>query len=347
MKLPILSIVANKPRRRILRPGRTNSALFASSTAVAAPTVISVPESVPTPPAKPVSEVLAGATARVASQATIHPLDTLKVRLQTTSKAIKGIGRTSPGLHCGLRGVLTLYKGVLGAAAGAGFAIGTYFAFYTAARNLMTRRTNFNSSAIAFVSAGTAAAGCSVVKVPLAVCIRSVQAGVYKHPLEAAISIIRAVGIRGLFTGYLPTVVEDVPDMAVKFAAYETMRSVHKSFLTDRQPSAQEDFIFGAISGALAAACTTPVDVVKTNMMCQATSRPSMTSIAKKIMQRQGLKGFFQGVGPRALSNGMNSAIFFCFFEAFRSVLLQKQNRPFGGIVGLSKTNAMHEKGNS
>lgn len=346
MKLPILSVMANKPRRRILRPGRPNSALFASSTAVTAPTVISVPESVPTPPPKPVSEVLAGATARVASQATIHPLDTLKVRLQTTSKAV-GIGRPSFGLHCGLRGVLTLYKGVLGAAAGAGFAIGTYFAFYTTARNLMTRRTSFNSSAIAFISAGTAAASCSVVKVPLAVCIRSVQAGVYKHPFEAAVSIIRAVGIRGLFTGYLPTVVEDVPDMAVKFAAFETMRSVHKSFLTDRQPSAQEDFVFGAISGALAAACTTPVDVVKTNMMCQATCRPSMTSIAKKIMQTQGLKGFFQGVGPRALSNGMNSAIFFCFFEAFRSVLLQKQNRPLGGTTGLSKTTSMHEKGNS
>lgn len=34
----------------------------------------------------------------------------------------------------------------------------------------------------------------------------------------------------------------------------------------------------------------------------------------------QGLRPFFRGVGPRALSNGLNSAIFFCFFEAIRQV---------------------------
>ena len=30
------------------------------------------------------------------------------------------------------------------------------------------------------------------------------------------------------FLGYLPTLLEDVPDMAVKFAAYETMRTMHR-----------------------------------------------------------------------------------------------------------------------
>lgn len=34
----------------------------------------------------------------------------------------------------------------------------------------------------------------------------------------------------------------------------------------------------------------------------------------------KGLRPFFRGVGPRALSNGLNSAIFFCFFEAIRQV---------------------------
>ena len=43
---------------------------------------------------KPVSDVLAGALARAGSQSTIHPLDTLKVRLQTSSSsAAKGISK--------------------------------------------------------------------------------------------------------------------------------------------------------------------------------------------------------------------------------------------------------------
>jgi hypothetical protein len=28
-----------------------------------------------------------------------------------------------------------------------------------------------------------------------------------------------------------------------------------------------------------------------------------------------GMTGMFRGIGPRALSNGINSAVFFCFFE--------------------------------
>lgn len=39
-----------------------------------------------------------------------------------------------------------------------------------------------------------AAAGGSVVKVPLAVCIRSVQAGVYPNAMNAASSIVAAAG---------------------------------------------------------------------------------------------------------------------------------------------------------
>lgn len=33
-----------------------------------------------------------------------------------------------------------------------------------------------------------------------------------------------------------------------------------------------------------------------------------------------GAKSFLTGVGPRALSNGLNSGIFFCFFELLKQV---------------------------
>lgn len=39
----------------------------------------------PPPPDKPAHDVVAGAIARAASQSTIHPLDTMKVRMQTNS----------------------------------------------------------------------------------------------------------------------------------------------------------------------------------------------------------------------------------------------------------------------
>ena len=107
----------------------------------------------------PMSDVLAGAAARAASQSTIHPLDTIKVRMQASLKgntartlsaaavsgtAVSGgkygigIGQASAtaartprsvafatGAVLGKLGaeVGSLYKGVLGAASGAGIAI--------------------------------------------------------------------------------------------------------------------------------------------------------------------------------------------------------------------------------
>ena len=87
-----------------------------------------------------------------------------------------------------------LYRGVFGAASGAGIAIGAYFAFYGAATNVLVKRTEMKPSSIAFTAGAIAAAGGSIVKVPLAVCIRSVQAGVYPNVIKAASEITSAAG---------------------------------------------------------------------------------------------------------------------------------------------------------
>mmetsp|Transcript_30688 Transcript_30688/g.67966 ORF Transcript_30688/g.67966 Transcript_30688/m.67966 type:complete len:398 (+) Transcript_30688:765-1958(+) len=349
-RLHIPNPLAWVPRPRF---GRSRKRSLVASTSVAiSESMLSSPTSVPSaPPAskvplKPASDVLCGALARAASQSTIHPLDTLKVRLQarrgagvssTPPAGLSKIGQlvpppkgaAAPRLDLNAMGktVAGLYKGVLGAASGAGIAIGAYFAFYGAACNVISRsRPDMPAGGVAFAAGGIAAIGSSVVKVPLAVCIRSVQAGVYPNFFSAAKSIISAAGPRGLFTGFLPTLLEDVPDMALKFAAYESMRQVHAKVYKGRPATVQEDFAMGAVSGAMAAAATTPLDVIKTNMMCTAASRPSMFSAASLVYQQGGTPAFFRGVGTRALSNGINSAVFFCFFEALRgAVAKQKQ----------------------
>lgn len=64
------------------------------------------------------------------------------------------------------------HRGVIGAASGAGIAIGAYFAFYGAASNVLANKTTLKTGQVAFFAGAIAAAGGSVVKVPLAVCIR-------------------------------------------------------------------------------------------------------------------------------------------------------------------------------
>lgn len=300
--------------------------------------VAAVAATPPQPDTKPAHDVVAGAVARAASQGTIHPLDTMKVRMQAGPRTVKRKGVSLHGkqtmkrmglkIHRGLYEFKGLYKGVVGAASGAGIIIGTYFAFYSTTKKVLKEKTALNDGSTAFVAGAAAALGSSVVKVPLAVCIRSVQAGVYKNVFHAAKSIVSVAGVRGLFTGFVPTILEDVPDMAVKFAVYESLRQLHGRFNEDRPASIAEDLAMGGFAGAAAAAATTPLDVIKTVMMCTASSRPTFFSAAKAIVSEgKGISPFFRGIGPRALSNGLNSAIFFCFFEAIRQVLLQRQEK--------------------
>lgn len=61
------------------------------------------------------------------------------------------------------------------------------------------------------------------------------QAGVYPNVFVAARQITAAAGPRGLFTGYLPTLLEDIPDMAFKFAAYESLRSARLRLMRGRK----------------------------------------------------------------------------------------------------------------
>ncbi|GLC41559.1 hypothetical protein PLESTM_001214600 [Pleodorina starrii] len=292
---------------------------------------------------KPIHDVLAGALARAISQGTIHPIDTLKVRMQAASRVVASGGaasaaasaaathhlplgpqqplaRMAAAMQSALTDAKSLYRGVLGAAGGAGIIIGAFFAFYSTSKRLLREKTDLPDGTVAFVAGAIAAVGSSVVKVPIAVCIRSVQAGVYPNALAAATSVVQKAGPAGLFTGFLPTLLEDVPDMAVKFAVYETLRAVHMQLHHQERPSTLEDLLMGGVAGSAAAAATTPLDVVKTRMMCSASERPTVMQAARGILaERPGLGSFFRGVGPRALSNGLNSAIFYMWFELLRA----------------------------
>jgi Mitochondrial carrier protein len=50
-----------------------------------------------------------------------------------------------------------------------------------------------------------------------------------------------------------------------------------------------------------------------------------MTSAAMAVARDGGLRAFFRGVAPRAASNGVNSAVFFAFFEALRKAIKERE----------------------
>jgi solute carrier family 25 (mitochondrial S-adenosylmethionine transporter), member 26 len=56
--------------------------------------------------------------------------------------------------------------------------------------------------------------------------------------------------------GHVPKLLEDVPNMAFKFVAYETLKQAHRAAVGGCNPSIAEDFVLGATPGTAAAAAT-------------------------------------------------------------------------------------------
>ena len=55
----------------------------------------------------------------------------------------------------------------------------------------------------------------------------------------------------------------------------------------------------GMAAGAFAAAATTPLDAIKTHMMCTAASQPSMRRSSAALFAQGGLRPFFRwGLSP-------------------------------------------------
>ena len=66
------------------------------------------------------------------------------------------------------------------------------------------------------------------------------------------------------------------------------MWAVPAQTTTLMQASVGEDLCIGGLAGAAAAAATTPLDVVKTVMMCSASTRPTIISAGRKVFAEGG-----------------------------------------------------------
>jgi solute carrier family 25 S-adenosylmethionine transporter 26 len=76
-----------------------------------------------------------------------------------------------------------------------------------------------------------------------------------------------------------------------------------------------QNSIFGSVAGGLAAAATTPLDIIKTRQMLEMNTRTSVRDIAEKIHRGKGMTNFFSGIVPRTMKWSFGGCIFFVVYE--------------------------------
>ncbi|KAJ2701044.1 mitochondrial aspartate-glutamate transporter agc1 [Coemansia sp. IMI 203386] len=257
-----------------------------------------------------------GAVAGGIGAAVVYPIDLVKTRMQNQRAAVVGEMMYKNSMDCFRKvirneGIVGLYRGLgpqlVGVAPEKAIKL-------TVNDFVRARLTDRDTGKIAFASelfAGAMAGGSQVVFTnPLEIVkIRlQVQGEMLKEtagnaaPIvrRGAITIIKELGLLGLYKGASACLLRDVPFSAIYFSCYSHLKTdVFRE--GERRLGIIDLLLAGAIAGMPAAYLTTPADVIKTRLQVVArkgdTVYNGLMDAARKIYKEEGFKAFFKG-GP-------------------------------------------------
>ncbi|KAI0563220.1 mitochondrial carrier (BOU / S-adenosylmethionine carrier) [Gracilaria domingensis] len=204
-------------------------------------------------------------------------------------------------------------------------AVATYLTTYDYAKQYTAKASGISdTSPLIHLASGLIAETVSAVFwVPMEVIKQRAQvrtgALAAAHTSVIAKDLIAHEGPRALFKGYGLTVGVFGPYSMIYFMAYENFKNLGGDSSTALTAAS------AAGAGAIAAACTTPLDVIKTRIQTQGdvtrgTSRYTGTWDAmKSIAREEGMYSFFRGTSARVLWIMPGTAITMSCFEFLKS----------------------------
>jgi len=259
--------------------------------------------------------LLAGALAGTTVDLSLFPLDTLKTRLQSSNGFIASGGFSG------------IYRGVGSAIIGSAPGAALFFCTYEYTKGFLSDRRKVREVTEGHIGEWTAPiehmvaaslgeiAACAV-RVPTEVVKQRAQARQYPSSalaLRAILSQYRTIGLSGvwkeLYRGWSVTIMREVPFTVIQFPLWEAMKEYRRQSTGTESISAFESGMFGSLAGAVAAGTTTPLDVLKTRMMLAKEKKP-LIPLLKQILEENGPRAFFKGIGPRIMWISAGGAIF-------------------------------------
>lgn len=117
--------------------------------------------------------------------------------------------------------------------------------------------------------------------------------------------------IRGLYRGWNTTILREIPFTMIQFPLYEYLK---KKWSPHADLSLLKGAVCGSIAGGIAAALTTPLDVIKTRIMLSK-ERVGVVETINLILKEEGPKTFLNGIGPRTMWISAGGAIFLGCYE--------------------------------
>lgn len=251
----------------------------------------------------------------------LFPIDTLKTRLQSE----KGFWRSG--------GFANVYRGLAPVAAGSAPTAALFFTTYEFFKKFLgqyvgPQHTHF----VHMASASIGEIAACMVRVPVEVVKQRRQTKTYKY--EASFfrlmwDAYKSEGLtKGVYRGFGTTVTREIPFSLIQFPLWEFF----KANLTETMGiplTSASSALCGAVSGSIAAAITTPLDVAKTRIMLAEAAdgrNINMGPVLVRIYRENGIRGLFLGVVPRVTWIFIGGGIFFGFYEFTNSYFVAQQD---------------------
>ncbi|KAF5311574.1 hypothetical protein D9611_009522 [Ephemerocybe angulata] len=262
-----------------------------------------------------VQSLLAGGAAGTSVDLLFFPIDTVKTRLQSPQGFVRAGG---------FKGI---YKGVGSVVVGSAPGAAAFFATYDTMKRTIPVQGPLNHMLAA--SCGEIAA--CLIRVPTEVIKTRMQTSSYGAEGRSSWASARLVlandGWRGFYRGFGITVMREIPFTSIQFPLYELLKVNAARQLGHKKLPAYEAAVCGSLSGGIAAALTTPLDVLKTRVMLDMRNASEGTSPTilrrfKTIYTTEGWKALFSGVVPRTLWISAGGAVFLGMYEFTMNNLL-------------------------
>lgn len=223
--------------------------------------------------------------ARSISQLCTYPFEIRKTKVQV-------------GL-CNIR-MINYYRGAFQSSFTSGFVFASYFTVYNS-----LYPNPLASSIASFIT--------SFIKIPIANCMRVLQINEHHHNfIESGSIIVKKKGVRGLYSGYGISMIEDVIETNIRDFLYEKTKNIVQ------MPSPAIRMVTGSLAGAIGASITTPFDTIRANLAhntVKAGSYDIFGTTKALILSNEGPKALFRGVHLRATSNAIRYALFYLMME--------------------------------
>ncbi|KAF8116270.1 hypothetical protein N665_0020s0121 [Sinapis alba] len=277
--------------------------------------------------------MIAGSIAGSVEHMAMFPVDTIKTHMQ----ALRPCPLKPVGIRQAFRSIIqkegpsALYRGIWAMGLGAGPAHAVYFSFYEVSKKFLSSADgDSNNSAAHAVSGVFATVSSDAVFTPMDMVKQRLQMGegTYKGVWDCVKRVMREEGFGAFYASYRTTVLMNAPFTAVHFATYEAAKKALMEISPERV-SDEEGWLVhataGAAAGGLAAAVTTPLDVVKTQLQCQGVcgcdrfTSGSISDVLKTIVKKDGYRGLLRGWLPRMLFHAPAAAICWSTYEGVKS----------------------------